>query len=174
MSWTEERVEIAKELWSKGSSAGAIAKVLNDRDKTFITRNAVIGKLHRLGISERGVPSLGNKKPRPPRMLSTKVRVNKTPVVAKGRTLQTPPPPLDESGLPVSRISLFDAGKLRCKYPVSGDGADTMVCGMPNEGALSMCSHHLEICSRSEARKPKKIEERPRLSFYELEARRRA
>lgn len=49
MSWTDERVEKLKELWGEGMSASQIAKVLGG-----VTRNAVIGKVHRLGLSNRG------------------------------------------------------------------------------------------------------------------------
>lgn len=49
MSWTDDRVEKLKELWSDGMSASQIAKILGG-----VTRNAVIGKVHRLGLSNRG------------------------------------------------------------------------------------------------------------------------
>ena len=49
MSWTDERVEKLKELWAEGMSASQIAKSLGG-----VTRNAVIGKVHRLGLSNRG------------------------------------------------------------------------------------------------------------------------
>jgi len=49
MSWTDERVDKLKELWGEGMSASQIAKVLGG-----VTRNAVIGKVHRLGLSNRG------------------------------------------------------------------------------------------------------------------------
>ena len=48
MSWTEERVETLKTMWSDGQSASQIAKELGG-----VTRNAVIGKVHRLGLSNR-------------------------------------------------------------------------------------------------------------------------
>ncbi|WP_371037091.1 GcrA family cell cycle regulator [Rhodosalinus sp. FB01] len=48
MSWTEERVELLKKMWSEGQSASQIAKELGG-----VTRNAVIGKVHRLGLSNR-------------------------------------------------------------------------------------------------------------------------
>jgi GcrA cell cycle regulator len=48
MSWTDERVEKLKELWGEGMSASQIAKALG-----AVTRNAVIGKVHRLGLSNR-------------------------------------------------------------------------------------------------------------------------
>jgi len=48
MSWTDERVEILKKMWGDGQSASQIAKELGG-----VTRNAVIGKVHRLGLSNR-------------------------------------------------------------------------------------------------------------------------
>ncbi len=48
MSWTDERVETLKKMWGEGQSASAIAKQLGG-----VTRNAVIGKVHRLGLSNR-------------------------------------------------------------------------------------------------------------------------
>lgn len=48
MSWTDERVELLKTMWSDGKSASQIAKELGG-----VTRNAVIGKVHRLGLSNR-------------------------------------------------------------------------------------------------------------------------
>jgi GcrA cell cycle regulator len=48
MSWTDERVETLKTMWSEGKSASQIAKELGG-----VTRNAVIGKVHRLGLSNR-------------------------------------------------------------------------------------------------------------------------
>jgi len=48
MSWTDERVELLKKMWSEGQSASQIAKELGS-----VTRNAVIGKVHRLGLSNR-------------------------------------------------------------------------------------------------------------------------
>ncbi len=53
MSWTDERVELLKKMWSEGQSASQIAKELGG-----VTRNAVIGKVHRLGLSNRaGAPA---------------------------------------------------------------------------------------------------------------------
>ena len=51
MSWTDERVETLKRMWGEGASASTIAKELGQ-----VTRNAVIGKVHRLGLSNRVAP----------------------------------------------------------------------------------------------------------------------
>ena len=70
MGWTDERVELLKKLWLDGLSASQIAKQLGG-----VTRNAVIGKVHRLGLSgradavaARAAPTF--KAPRPPRPIS--------------------------------------------------------------------------------------------------------
>jgi len=52
MSWTDERVETLKKMWGEGQSASQIAKELGG-----VTRNAVIGKVHRLGLSNRTTTS---------------------------------------------------------------------------------------------------------------------
>lgn len=48
MSWTDDRVDTLKRMWGEGHSASSIAKELGG-----VTRNAVIGKVHRLGLSNR-------------------------------------------------------------------------------------------------------------------------
>jgi GcrA cell cycle regulator len=52
MGWTDERVEQLKSLWAEGLSASQIARVLGG-----VTRNAVIGKVHRLGLAGRAGPA---------------------------------------------------------------------------------------------------------------------
>ena len=56
MSWTDERVEILTKMWGEGNSASQIAKELGG-----VTRNAVIGKVHRLGLSNRATSSTSSK-----------------------------------------------------------------------------------------------------------------
>ena len=60
MTWTDERVETLKKLWTDGLSASQIAAELGG-----ITRNAVIGKVHRLGLSGRAKsPTSASPRPR--------------------------------------------------------------------------------------------------------------
>ena len=78
MSWTDDRVEILKKLWVEGQSASQIAKELGG-----VTRNAVIGKVHRLGLSNRATSSSSSKsdaksKPSVKSMSDTKRVSNKT------------------------------------------------------------------------------------------------
>ncbi|MBF9046170.1 GcrA cell cycle regulator [Rhodobacterales bacterium LSUCC0031] len=60
MSWTDERVELLKKMWGEGQSASQIAKELGG-----VTRNAVIGKVHRLGLSNRTGAASGPAAPAP-------------------------------------------------------------------------------------------------------------
>lgn len=67
MAWTDERVDVLRTMWLGGSSASQIAAVLGD-----VTRNAVIGKVHRLGLSGRGKPtSTATPRTRKPRAASS-------------------------------------------------------------------------------------------------------
>lgn len=59
MSWTDERVELLKKMWGEGQSASQIAKELGG-----VTRNAVIGKVHRLGLSNRATTTTAKPEPK--------------------------------------------------------------------------------------------------------------
>src|SRR3979490_543313 len=84
MSWTDERVELLKKLWSDGLSASQIATELGG-----ITRNAVIGKVHRLGLSGRAKsPTPANPRPRKARAHSRMIRVTR-PAVPGNTALAT-------------------------------------------------------------------------------------
>ena len=73
MTWTEERVENLKKLWGEGLSASQIAAELGG-----ITRNAVIGKVHRLGLSGRAKsPSTSAPRPRKARAHTHMMRVSR-------------------------------------------------------------------------------------------------
>ncbi len=72
MSWTDERVELLKKMWGEGQSASQIAKELGG-----VTRNAVIGKVHRLGLSNRSAGATPSAK------TEAKAKPAKEPKVAK-------------------------------------------------------------------------------------------
>ena len=71
MAWTEERVKKLTLLWKSGNSASKIAIELGEG----VSRNAVIGKIHRLGLSERGSGSNGNG----PKIKEKKIKVENLP-----------------------------------------------------------------------------------------------
>ncbi len=152
-SWTEERVTALKKLWAEGHSASQIAKQLGG-----VTRNAVIGKVHRLGLSGRTTPSRPVK--RPPRLARPKPKFS-----ADGSVIQAAPaaalradaadpaaerlpaavslPPLQlETGAPATILTLRDS---MCKWPI-GDPADPnfAFCGRKAECG-PYCAEHAKI-----------------------------
>jgi GcrA cell cycle regulator len=115
MSWTDERVETLKKMWGEGQSASQIAKELGG-----VTRNAVIGKVHRLGLSNRAGSGGG--------AAASKAVVNDKPAtvaakpVVKAAPKAKPAPQLpavkevlelDENGIPISaaRRAIIPAGQ---------------------------------------------------------------
>ncbi|WP_425073953.1 GcrA family cell cycle regulator [Sagittula sp. S175] len=93
MSWTDERVELLKKMWSEGQSASQIAKELGG-----VTRNAVIGKVHRLGLSNRAgaAPAPAETKPEP------KPAVAKAKPVPKPAAAPAPEPRPEPTPAPVA------------------------------------------------------------------------
>ncbi|WP_328514182.1 GcrA family cell cycle regulator, partial [Sphingobium baderi] len=61
MSWTDERIDQLKAMWEKGLTASQIADELGG-----VSRNAVIGKAHRLGLQSRPSPVKANEAPKKP------------------------------------------------------------------------------------------------------------
>ena len=106
MSWTDERVETLKTMWGEGKSASQIAKELGG-----VTRNAVIGKVHRLGLSNRSSttakPAAVAEKPaasEPPKAKVVEPEVKPAPEVeaAPARILPIPPrKPIIRAGQPL-------------------------------------------------------------------------
>jgi GcrA cell cycle regulator len=76
MGWTDERVDQLKSLWTEGLSASQIARVLGG-----VTRNAVIGKVHRLGLAGRAMPTRTDRPRVPSAPRAMRVHVPEPPVV---------------------------------------------------------------------------------------------
>lgn len=92
MSWTDERVETLKKMWAEGQSASQIAKELGG-----VTRNAVIGKVHRLGLSNRVTGAPVKEEPEAPAPVAppqaeAPVRPAEPPRAAEARPEPAPPP----------------------------------------------------------------------------------
>lgn len=158
MSWTDERVTVLKKLWAEGHSASQIAKQLGG-----VTRNAVIGKVHRLGLSGRATPSRPVK--RPPRLARPKPRftTEAMPAAAVGQAPARPQQPAAQPGpaervaatlpapltpLPTDDGSLATILTLRdsmCKWPI-GDPADPQFafCGRKADCG-PYCAEHAAV-----------------------------
>jgi len=86
MSWTDDRVEILKKMWGEGKSASQIAKELGG-----VTRNAVIGKVHRLGLSNRS-GGAGSSKPAAKEKPAAKPKAAEKPKVEAAKPEEKPAP----------------------------------------------------------------------------------
>jgi GcrA cell cycle regulator len=87
MSWTDERIERLKSLWTKGMTASHIADELGG-----VSRNAVIGKAHRLGLQSRPSPVKPNE-PEPKPKAKAKEKPQPAPTAAKSPAAEAPPRP---------------------------------------------------------------------------------
>ena len=146
MSWTDERVEQLKKLWTDGLSASQIAAELGG-----ITRNAVIGKVHRLGLSGRAKsPSSAAPRPRKPRqthMLRVpRVRGNTALAYAYDLDLETEPEPI-ENIIPIGqRRTLLELNEDTCRWPIGDPSTqDFFFCGGKPVSSLPYCAYHSRV-----------------------------
>jgi GcrA cell cycle regulator len=145
MAWTDERVETLKKLWGEGLSASQIAGRLGS-----VTRNAVIGKVHRLGLSGRATTSrMKSHRPRP-RMASK--RMAKARFAASGnpafralyQETEAYVPPVEEMIIPLAeRKTIQTLVECSCRWPI-GDPqmADFHFCGKNKVPGLPYCEFH--------------------------------
>src|SRR5436190_12871859 len=87
MSWTDERIDRLKALWTKGMTASHIAD-----EPGGVSRNAVIGKAHRLGLQSRPSPVKPNE-PEPKPMAKARDKPEPAPAAAKSPAAEAPPRP---------------------------------------------------------------------------------
>lgn len=155
MSWTEERVEQLRKLWLDGLSASQIAAELAHG----ITRNAVIGKVHRLGLSGRvkapgvATPSSAPRpkqqaRPSPPRPIAPIIRGN-TALAIKPRPAPQPVErPYEDVVIPISeRVTIMELREAMCRWPL-GDptNPDFRFCGTrTTEGGGPYCGPHSRV-----------------------------
>ncbi|MDG2528190.1 GcrA family cell cycle regulator [Caulobacter endophyticus] len=126
--WSDARVARLKALLAQGLSARQIAQALG-----AVSRNAVIGKIHRLGLAGGGSPSAPGRRAR----LSARPRLR--------RKAPSPPPPPPCGGAPAAaalarpRAALVDAVGLAADLAALPRQACRWPIGDPREGAFSWC-----------------------------------
>jgi GcrA cell cycle regulator len=130
MNWSDDRVEQLKTLWTEGLSASQIARALGG-----VTRNAVIGKVHRLGLAGRASPSRSERPrlPMAPKVPSVRAHVPAAPVVEED--------PLQlEDGSHATVLTISDR---MCRWPI-GDPLtpDFYFCGQHSEEGKPYCDFH--------------------------------
>ena len=170
MSWTDERVEVLKKMWGEGQSASVIAKALGG-----VTRNAVIGKVHRLGLSNRATSTSSKSSAKSKTSSKAKPTIQASPsrTVTKGESVRITPPAVRKiipAGQPLppqpsaneispealakvsevektaKKISLMELTEKTCKWPV-GDPAtdDFWFCGLSVQTGKPYCEAHVSV-----------------------------
>lgn len=165
MGWNEERVELLKKLWAEGLSASQIAGRLGE-----VTRNAVIGKVHRLGLSGRATTSrMKSHRPRPRAQAAKRLARPRFPQVGNSplhRLYQadTEPyvPPAEELVIPLAeRRSIETLAECDCRWPI-GDPqeSDFHFCGKKKVVGLPYCEFHARRAFQPpQTRRPREIVE---------------
>lgn len=160
MSWTEERVTLLTQLWGDGKTAAEIAKELGG-----VTRNAVIGKAHRLKLSNRLSPIKKNAvkpaaKTQKPEI--KKAAAKKTAPVTKkpsNDVAEKPEPPkrrrraIVEPEFTGEGVSMAELREKTCRWPI-GDPkeADFKFCGCDLLAGLPYCSAHAQVAYQAATR----------------------
>lgn len=148
-TWTDDRVELLKKLWADGLSASQIAGELGG-----ITRNAVIGKVHRLGLSGRAkAPSSSvprQRKPRAPSMYRAPrqmMRGNTALAMPAYDYDPEPEPELLENIIPIGqRCTLLELNDEKCHWPIGDPGQpDFFFCGGKTGAGTPYCGYHARI-----------------------------
>jgi len=151
MTWNDERVELLKKLWTDGLSASQIASELGG-----ITRNAVIGKVHRLGLSGRAkTPASAVPRPRKPRAPAHMMRVTRPAM--RGNTALAPvhsyeleaepEPQLVENIVPMGqRCTLLELSEDKCRWPIGDPGSqEFFFCGGKAADGVPYCAYHSRL-----------------------------
>ena len=143
MGWTDERVDVLKKLWLDGLSASQIAKHLGE-----VTRNAVIGKVHRLGLSGRATPSQparpAFKATRPPRPLAPPQPFARRAAVDHPALppVPRPEPRVEEPGT----ATVLTLGAHMCKWPIGDPSTeDFTFCGRRSSDEGPYCIEHARL-----------------------------
>jgi GcrA cell cycle regulator len=148
MGWTEERVELLKKLWADGLSASQIAAQIGG-----VTRNAVIGKVHRLGLSGRAKsPSSMVPRARKPRPASHSMRPRMR-YHGNAALLPALSPELDPDYDPLAnvvpmgpRVSIVELTESTCRWPIGDPGmAGFCYCGAQTKAERPYCPYHARV-----------------------------
>ncbi|MFM9975904.1 MAG: GcrA family cell cycle regulator [Beijerinckiaceae bacterium] len=152
MSWNDERVDLLKKLWTDGLSASQIAAELGG-----VTRNAVIGKVHRLGLSGRAkttsssAPRVRKAVPRQTVRTVSMPQVRGNVALAHQTHVQVhyhvETRPAEEVVVAMSRrVQIMELKEAMCKWPIGDPTQPEFVfCGADCNFGTPYCSHHSSI-----------------------------
>lgn len=170
MAWTEERIALLTRYWQEGWSASQIAEALGEG----LTRNAVIGKAHRLGLAARPSPLRGGEARSEDPAAKAKTRPEPAPEAAPLPEAPAPaePPAAAEAEAPPAsappaapaaprklarpserpkRVTLLDLTDKICKWPIGHpDEPDFHFCGKPIAPGFPYCPDHCMLAYQSQ------------------------
>lgn len=145
MSWTDERVALLKRLWGEGKTAAEIAKLIGG-----VTRNAVIGKAHRLKLSGRVSPIQENGEgvavARAPRKTAETRVARPAKVTSRDMIAAVMMPKVEEDFCIGEGVQLVDLKERMCRWPV-GDPKEEgfKFCGDKTSEGMTYCDHHCRM-----------------------------
>ncbi len=143
MNWTEEKVEKLKELWGKGNTASQIAEIIGG-----ISRNAVIGKAHRLNLSAKikQKPSASNQ--------ISNAKFNSAKIKKQIRKGKFKSLLLDKDFESAKNLNLEELNDQTCKYMEGHPNEhDASFCGRKTVEKFSYCPLHLMIVFQPKGKK---------------------